>query len=207
MESLPREIAASCGLDAFSQLLESYLSTGASPMTDALAEEGLIEYLQSFRNILEGDAKQEDYSSIALGASLSGLTLANAGLGTVHGIAGIIGGLVDIPHGAACGLLVAPVMKETFKALIKEDRDHPALLKAAGLGQFLSGDLEMDTEKSIEVLLEELENWVSLAALPKLSTLGFKDEMIEPAARMSGNKNNPYSFTQMERSSLIKSVF
>jgi len=207
LESLPPETAASCGMDAFSQLLESYISTGASPITDALAEEGLTGFLQSFRNLLEGDAVQEDYAAIALGASLSGLTLANAGLGTVHGIAGVLGGMVEIPHGSACGMLLVPVMKNTFRSLLKEDPENPALIKAAGLGQFLTGDMEMDTTAAIDVLLEELEEWTEIASLPRLKTLGLKEEMLQTAARSSGNKNNPYSLSEEEREDVLRSVF
>jgi len=207
LESLPRNVAASCGLDAFSQLLESYLSTKASPLTDALAEEGLTEFLPAFRNLLEGNADLDDYASIALGATLSGLTLANAGLGTVHGIAGILGGMADIPHGTACGLLLYPVMNKTLLTLLNESDDHPALIKAAGLGQFLSGDMQMDTRGGIEILLGELKDWTEMASLSSLKSLGFVDETIIEAALMSGNKNNPYPFSKEEREALLRLVF
>ncbi|WP_168203527.1 iron-containing alcohol dehydrogenase [Oceanispirochaeta crateris] len=207
LESLPPGLAVSCGMDAFSQLLESYISTEASPMSDALAEEGLLEFLDAFPSLLEGKPGKDEFSSIALGASLSGLTLTNAGLGTVHGIAGILGGMNNIPHGVACGLLLPPVMDKTFEALIKQDENHPALEKAAGLGQFLSGNMEMTTGESIGVLMEELENWASLASLPGLRKFGFTEEQLIEAAGKSGNKNNPYTFSQEERLAILKSVY
>jgi alcohol dehydrogenase class IV len=207
LESLPREVIASCGMDAFSQLLESYISTEASPLSDALAEEGLTEFLEAFGVVLEGNAGKDEFSSIALGATLSGLTLANAGLGTVHGIAGVLGGLIEIPHGTACGLLLPPVMNGTFQELLKLDEDHPTLQKAAGLGQFLSGRMDLKTEESIQILMEELDRWTTLAALPGLKTLGLTEELLVRTAMESGNKNNPYSFSEEERLSFLRSVY
>ncbi len=206
LESLPGPVAASCGLDAFCQLLESYLSTGASPVTDALAEEGLTGFLQSFRSLLEGTPSQDEYEAIALGASLSGLTLANAGLGTVHGLAGTLGGMAGIPHGTACGLLLAPVMERTFTALSETGEDHPALVKAAGLGQFLSGEMDMDMGDAVELVLEEISDWTEMASLPRLGSYGFTAEMLETAAQQSGNKNNPHAFSADERLDLLKSL-
>ena len=136
-ESLPAQIGASCGMDAFSQLLESYLSTQASPVTDCLARSGLESFFRSFTAILDGQATKAERADIALGAAISGLTLANAGLGTVHGIAGVLGGLFPIPHGSACGLLMPPVMRQTLSVLLDRNPSHPSLVKAADLGCYL----------------------------------------------------------------------
>ena len=78
LKTLPPSVAASCGMDAFSQLLESFISTGSSPVSDALAQQGLTGFLRSFSPLLEGRASDGDYEAIALGSCLSGLTLANA---------------------------------------------------------------------------------------------------------------------------------
>lgn len=90
--SCPSAVTASCGMDAFSQLLESFLSTKANPVTDALAWDGLIRFLKAFPSLMEDLENPSLRFEIALGAYYSGLTLANAGLGAVHGMAGALGG-------------------------------------------------------------------------------------------------------------------
>lgn len=207
LDILPQAIAASCGMDAFSQLLESYISTGASPVSDALALEGLEGFIKSFSPLLEGKATADDFDRIALGASLSGLTLANAGLGTVHGIAGTLGGLADLPHGTACGLLLPPVMKKTFEALLTEDRENPAHKKMKILAAKISGKESVTISDSPAIITEQLEEWAAAAALPSLKTLGLHADLLEKAAAESANKNNPYSFSKEERLELLKQVF
>ena len=129
MLSCPAGLTAASGMDAFTQLLESYVSRQANPMTDALALQGLKQiknYL--LRAYLEGDNNIEARSGMALAAMFSGITLAHAGLGLVHGFASPLGAYFDIPHGVVCGTLMAPVFAYTIENLIDQP-DHPAIHK------------------------------------------------------------------------------
>ncbi len=204
LEDLPVQVAASCGMDGFSQLLESYISTQASPLTDALARQGLTGFFRSFTALLKGRGKPEDFEAIALGASLSGLTLANAGLGTVHGIAGVLGGLSPVPHGRACGLLMPPVMKATFKKLRERVRENPR----DGTAKNVLSKLEaLPIRGGTAALEERLDEWTELAALPGLAASGMDESLLPGAAKASGNKNSPALFSEDERLEIIRSVF
>ena len=117
MLKCPKSITAQSGMDAFTQLLESYLSTNANPMTDALAVDGI----RNIRDGLEGAVYDGENISfrekMAYASLLSGITLANAGLGTVHGFASSIGGYFDIPHGLVCARMMEPVNRMTVEKL------------------------------------------------------------------------------------------
>jgi len=88
-----------CRLDALTQLIESFVSVRANPMTDAICREGLQRW------------REGGVENWALAALFSGLALANAGLGAVHAFAMPIGGKFHAPHGAVCGALLPHVME------------------------------------------------------------------------------------------------
>ena len=107
MLSCPETLTAACGLDAIAQLLESYVSSKSNPITDALAFDALTKAIPAFEvAVKDGHKNLEARASMAYGALISGITLANAGLGIVHGFASPIGGFFDIPHGVVCGTLL-----------------------------------------------------------------------------------------------------
>lgn len=207
LDSLPLETAASCGMDAFSQLLESYLSTGASEMSDALALKGMEGFFQSFTPLLQGTASEDDLDRIALGACISGLTLANAGLCTVHALAGTLGGLSEISHGTACGTLLSPVMRRTFTALARENRNHPVLRKVQRLAEMIRKDESVSMERGPGILLNQIDKWAETASLPRLREAGMDNDILERTAETSGNKGNPYPFSSGERLEILKEVY
>lgn len=127
-------------MDALTQLLEAYVSTHASPMTDAVCQSGLKGFGQALETaVLKAPEDMEARSILSFGAYSSGIALANAGLGTVHGFASVVGGLSPMSHGNVCGTLLADTIKESIENLAQETQSHPALEKyatAAGLLEF-----------------------------------------------------------------------
>jgi len=109
--SLPPEPTAHTGLDAFTQAIESYVSVGASPATDALALESLRHIAPSLRRAVEDGMDLAAREDMALGSLLAGIALASARLGLVHGLAHPLGELYHLPHGFVCGLLLPYVME------------------------------------------------------------------------------------------------
>ena len=120
---LPPVITARTGLDALTQLIEPFVSNKANPMTDALCRDGMQRVARSLRRAFEhGDdpAAREDMSLAAL---FSGMALANAALGAVHGFAAALGGMFDTPHGALCAALLPHAMRVNVRALAAGDED------------------------------------------------------------------------------------
>jgi len=108
LASCSAEIIAANGMDAFTQLLESYVSINANPITDALAISGITAFREGFFSVWENtDTAKSGRSQLAYAALLSGINLAQTGLGSVHGLASPLGAFFPMPHGVVCGTLVA----------------------------------------------------------------------------------------------------
>jgi alcohol dehydrogenase class IV len=138
--TMPREITIACGLDAVSQLIESYTSTKADASTNSLALKAISGASESLLPLCldrGNDISLREKMSYA--ALVSGITLSHAGLGAVHGIAGPLGGLFPVPHGVACGKLLFPVMTFVIKKIIDE-KNLVAQKRFADIGRLLTGD-------------------------------------------------------------------
>ncbi len=118
----PPVTTASSGLDALTQCLEVFVSVRANPVTDALATEGLRRAASGLRRAYADGSDLAARTDLAICALLSGMALANARLGAVHGFAGVVGGIVDVPHGLACAALLVPVVEANVRAGAAPDR-------------------------------------------------------------------------------------
>ncbi|TXT63039.1 MAG: Iron-containing alcohol dehydrogenase [Promethearchaeota archaeon] len=207
--SCPPSITAACGMDAFTQLYESYVSTKANPMMDALSYSG-IDHMKD-KIIPACTNAQEDIevrAGLAYGSLMSGITLANAGLGVVHGFASSIGGLYEIPHGVVCGTLLAEAVKMNIKKLNSMGKEGVmSLRKHAKLGALLSDsddNAEKDISYYLELLIYTLENWTNKLKLERLSTYGINEGDVNMIVEKTGLKNNPVSLTPEDMKEILK---
>ncbi len=199
--SCPPAVTAACGMDALTQLLEAYVSSKASPMTDAISLSGLTAardgLLNAFRS---GDVDIQARTDMAYASLMSGVALANAGLGVVHGLAGVLGGLYPAPHGVICGTLVAAATRMNI-AKCKEVSDA-ALHKYAAVGRVFGADSD-DGDMCCAHLVETLELFAQELALPRLGSYGVDESAVREIAKCAGDKNNPVKWTVGERESLL----
>ncbi len=173
LATCPPEVIAGNGMDAFTQLLESLVSTRANPMTDAIAMRGLMAVRDGLSYLYE--SRGEDAAArynMALASLLSGITLAQTGLGSVHGLASPLGAFFPIPHGICCGLLVGAATKVNIAALNERAPDSPALVKYAETGQLLLDDPRLDKYAALIALGEVIDDWTKGLQLPRLSAFG-----------------------------------
>ena len=202
----PRVLAAN-GMDAFTQLLESYVSAKANPLTDALALSGMEKARDALLPWYEGAGDEAAHrEAMAYAALLSGITLAQVGLGSVHGLAAPLGAFFPIPHGAACGTLVAEASRVNIAALAERAPDHPALTKYADAGRLLAGSRMGDAEARA-ALVATLEDWTRRLHLPGLSEFGVQEadiDRIVANSRGSSMKTNPVVLTDAEIASLVR---
>jgi alcohol dehydrogenase class IV len=199
----PQNISIWSGMDAFTQLLESYLSTSANPLTDAIAISGLEMINKFLERVVNDGTDLEARSGMAYAAFCSGITLANAGLGIVHGFASSIGGRIDIPHGLICASLMGVSNDITLNKLLKENPDDPAVLKYAGVGKIFHGSCERDNMFYAEFLVNKIYDLTLKFRLPKLREFGFQPDMIAEVLKNTSNKNNPAKLSESEMKEIL----
>jgi alcohol dehydrogenase class IV len=194
--SCPPPVTAASGLDALTQCLEPFVSPRASPLTDGLAREGLRRAAAGLRAAYADGADLAARADMAVCSLLGGITLANAKLGAVHGLAGVIGGTADVPHGMACAALLAPVIDANVRALRAGPSGHPALERYAEVAQLLTGQPAASVADGLAWIRETLR----LLAVPGLAAFGVgpqhAGEIAAKALKSSSMQGNPVSLTQ-----------
>lgn len=207
LASCPLQVIAANGMDAFTQLLESYVSSRANPLTDALALSGLELVGAALPSWFSGDGDIATHRSrMAYGALLSGITLAQVGLGSVHGLASPLGAFFPIPHGVVCGTLVGAATRTNLQALRERDPDSPALHRYAQVGRLLSRQ-PLSQPEAHTFLLTLLENWTRLLQLPRLSAYGVTPadvDRIVAHSRGSSMKTNPITLSDAEIARIVE---
>jgi alcohol dehydrogenase len=142
LASCPPAVIAGDGMDALTQLLEAFTSAGASPYTEVIARAGLAAAAGALpawhAAALAGAPAHETAAARAAmswAACCSGIALANAGLGAVHGIVAPLGAHYPIPHGVGCGVLLAATTRANLAALAEREPGSPALARYAEAGR------------------------------------------------------------------------
>jgi alcohol dehydrogenase len=203
----PGQIAAN-GMDALTQLMESYVSTRANRMTDALALDGIRAARDSLLPLYENPPAASDArAGMAYAALLSGITLAQTGLGSVHGLASPLGAFFPIPHGVVCGTLVAAATRVNIEAMRAREPANPALEKYTRLAGLLCGTRFPDMRKAHDALIELLEDWVRRLDIPRLGRYGVEEndfERIVANSRGSSMKTNPVVLTDGEIAAILQ---
>jgi len=186
-DGCPRDVTLASGFDAITQLIEPYLSHRANAMTDALVREALPKGLKALHHLSEGESKQAR-DSMSFASLMGGLALANAGLGAVHGLAGVVGGRFNAPHGVICARLLGPVLLENNLMLQKAGADTA---RFAEIAQLVSGAFGLPSD----TCFENLGNLLDRLDVPRLSNWIDADANIEAvvheAAGASSVKANP----------------
>lgn len=190
LATCPPELIAADGMDAFTQLLESFVSTRANPLTDALVRSGLAAASEALLP-LYCNPSPEARAKMAYASLVSGICLAQTGLGSVHGLAAPLGAFFPIPHGVACGTLLAAATRANIAALRERDPQNLALAKYDEVRQLIGA----------ADLAAMLEGWIERLALPRLAkwrvtTADFS--RIVANARGSSMRTNPVDLSDAE---------
>ena len=200
---LPPALTAATGLDALTQLIEPYVSCRANPFTDALCAEGIRRAARSLRRAYHDGHDAAAREDMALASLLSGLALANAGLGAVHGFAAPIGGMFPAPHGAVCAALLPSVMAANLGAARLRQPGGDTLRRYEEVARLLT-DRPTATADDGVVWVRQL---VAELAIPRLGVYGIKPAdipaLVTKAAQASSMKANPLALTPGELTAII----
>ncbi|WP_019557191.1 iron-containing alcohol dehydrogenase [Thiomicrorhabdus arctica] len=179
--SCSKEVLYATGMDAFTQLLESYTTLKSNPITDALAWQGMKLFKDAFELIDSPDKtlQQQGYSNLMLAASLSGTTLANAGLGAVHGLAGPIGAFFEAPHGLVCAKLLAPITQSNIEALQAEKTttSQQTLVKYVLIAQLF--DPSLNEQQALPGLVKILNHFSQKYTPQGLAQYGLTEDNLD----------------------------
>jgi alcohol dehydrogenase class IV len=207
--SCTRELVAADGMDAFTQLLESYVSIKANPFIDALAWSGMTAVKEGLFAAWEGKEPEASLGrgAMAYAALLSGICLAQVGLGSVHGLASPLGAYFPIPHGVVCGTLVAAATETNIKAMQDREMENPALAKYAKVGRLLTDQDGIDDATAHSALITTLSHWSERLKLPRLHCYGIAEAdfpRVVANSRGSSMLTNPIVLTDAEISAVLE---
>lgn len=192
---LPPALTAATGLDALTQLIEAFVSVRANPLTDGFCREGIPRIARSLRKVCENGECAIAREDMALASLLSGLALANAGLGAAHGIAASLGGMFAAPHGAICAALLPHVMAVNVAALRRSTPESEGLRRYNEVGRML---MASDTASVADAIRWTSEIGRDLE-IPKIGSYGVQatdlPALVEGALKSSSIKGNPITLT------------
>lgn len=194
-DGCPRDVTLASGLDAITQLIEPYLSVKANPFTDGLVHSALPPALAAIRRLAEGeDAAARDAMSRA--SLWSGLALANAGLGAVHGLAGVIGGMTGAPHGEICASLLAATLAVNRRAMAVAGRDGTRIDEIDAMLAAAFGD------QPGACGFDKLGGWIAASGIGTIDALGLAaDDFAAVADQSQGSssmRGNPVPLTMTD---------
>jgi alcohol dehydrogenase class IV len=196
LATCPPALIAADGMDALTQLVESFVSTRANPLTDALARSGLAANSEALMPLFANPNDAEAREKMAYASLMSGICLAQTGLGSVHGLASPLGAFFPIPHGVVCGTLLATATAVNLEALRAREPASPARAKYEELRRLFGAD----------DLAAMFTGWQRHLGLPRLSAYGVTEAdipRIVANSRGSSMKTNPIVLTDAEIARIV----
>lgn len=169
MIAMPKGLTASTGMDALTHAIEAYVSTIATPITDACALQAITLISQYLRDAVEDGKDIIARDKMAYAEYLAGMAFNNASLGYVHAMAHQLGGFYNLPHGVCNAILLPHVQEFNAKAVPHKLKE---CAKAMGIDVNNMDDLE-----GAQAVIEAIKKLSKDVGIPSgLKELGVKEE-------------------------------
>lgn len=199
--SVPADITAQTGMDAITQLLESYISCRANPIPQALCLQGLKLALPTLAEVVEDGNSRNGRENMAHAALLSGIALANSGLGMAHGVAPALGIHCNIPHGLACAIMLPTTLKTNLSTCQKE---------YAEITRFIAPERSFSESEAAQYLIDQVQSLNDRIQIPqKLSDLGVTYSQIPDlvsSSRGNSMNGNPREISDTELTQILEDL-
>jgi len=199
--NVPPEVTAYTGMDAITQLIESYISRPAKPIPRALCLQGLQLAIPNLAIAVRDESCRSAREAMAHAALLSGIALANSGLGLAHGVAAALGAECRVSHGLACAVMLSVAMRANRE--VSESA-------FAELGRLIGAGNGTD-RAAADAFIDRIDALIAEIGIPKrLNQLGVQREQI-PALVVGSHGNslagNPRDISDSELTELLNSIW
>ncbi len=199
---LPAQVTAASGMDAITQLIESYITRNSQPVTRALCLEGLRHAPEALRKVMAQPEDRWGREAMSHAAFLSGVSLANSGLGLAHGVAAALGASCGVAHGLACAVVLPAAMRANREV---------AQSQFAEIGRlWANSSTTMDDVAAADLAIQTIDELLATLQIPtRLNALGVDAEQLDEIVRGSrGNSmnGNPREISDEELRELLQSM-
>lgn len=197
MAAMPKFLTAATGMDALTHAIEAYVSTAATPITDACAIKAIEMIANNLENAVNDGQNRKARDAMQYGEYLAGMAFSNASLGYVHSMAHQLGGVYNLPHGLCNAILLTEVSRFNARQVPERFVDI-----AMAMGVNVSG---MAQEQAINAGLEAIDVLSErVGTQQRLSDLGVTEEKL---AFMAQNAlNDACSITNPRQASLSEII-
>lgn len=200
--SCDRSTTGASGIDCITQLIEAFVCRFKKPLPRALVLESLPRAVEALPRVLRDSTDLEARGALSHAALLSGMALANSGLGMAHGVAAALGVECATPHGVACGLLL-PVALAVNAAAARAD--------FAILERSIDPDASTDDASAATAFVARITDLCAKAGLPRrLADVGLDRSRLRWLAENSGGtsmRGNPVELSADALEAVLERVY
>ena len=154
MDSMPKGLTASTGMDALTHAIEGYTTLGAWEMTDMFHLEAIKLISRSLRGAVEGT--REGREGMALGQYIAGMGFSNVGLGIAHSMAHTLGAVYYTPHGVACAMMLPIVMEYNAECTGEKYREIARAMGVEGVDAMTREEYRAAAVNAVRQLSEDV---------------------------------------------------
>ncbi len=203
MHAMPKGLTAATGMDALTHAIEAYVSTAATPVTDACAQKAIELISKNLAKAVENGSDGEARDNMAYAEYLAGMAFSNASLGYVHAMAHQLGGFYDLPHGVCNAILLPHVQKFNSTKVASKLKE---------IGIFMGLDIQnLTDEDGAQACLDEINRLSKSINIPSgLAELNVEESDFDTLATNALNDacglTNPIQPTKEEVIAIFKAA-
>lgn len=199
----PAALTAATGMDALTHAIETIVTPGAYPVSDATALAAVKIIFDYLPRVVENGHDIEAREQMVYAVFLGGIAFSNAGLGNVHAMAHQLGGIYNLPHGV-CNAMLLPYVEEENSKYVPE--------KFVSIANVLGYDIEGKSDQECAAfVVNSMKELAKKVGIPEsLGELGVNDIdfdlLAENAMKDICAPGNPVEFTKEQIIELYKKI-